>query len=284
MSHMPVCGWLRPAAAWLKRSVNALTQGWDDETHDVALREHIDYVARRVARDDPARGRWCVSGECAVVWTDASSIATGVVIESTDGNVLEDGCWPRCWLRREDTTHINMAELDAMVRGVNLAIAWNMTKIHLKTDSATVHRWVEDALTGRTRLRTKAQGEMLIRRRVDLIRQLKDEMGLDLTAQLVPSAQNHADKLTRVPSDWIRSWNGAVEQRAADSTEHDSDSNDARRVKQVTREQAMHEDTVETVADEALERDVSAASAGAMIAVAAAENRKPNLIWKPRRT
>ena len=120
----------------------------------------------------------------------------------------------------------------------------------------------------------------MIRRRVDLIRQLKDEMGLDLTVQLVPSAQNHADKLTRVPSDWIRSGNGAVEQRAVDSTEHDSGSNDARTIKQVTREQAMHEGTVETVADEALERDVSAASAGAMIAVAAAENRKLNLETK----
>ena len=76
---------------------------------------------------------------------------------------------------------------------------------NLMTDSAAVHRWVEDALTGRARLRTKAQGEMLIRRRIDLIRQLKEEMKMSFSVQLVPSAQNRADKMTRVPSDWIRS-------------------------------------------------------------------------------
>lgn len=200
VGHLPVGGWLRPAAAWLKRSVNALTQGWDDETNDARLREHVDDVARRLASDDPARGAWCVSGDRAVVWTDASSIAYGVVIETEDGAVAEDACW----LRREDTAHINMAELDAMVRGVNLAIVWGMKTVQLKTDSATVHRWVEDALTGRARLRTKAQGEMLIRRRIDLIRQLQEELGISLSVQLVPSAENRADVLTRVPSDWLR--------------------------------------------------------------------------------
>ena len=201
VAHFPVCGWLRPAAAWLKHSVNTLTHGWDDVTRDGDLRNQLDYVSRRVATDDPARGRWCVSGDSAVVWTDASSIAYGVVMESEAGDVIEDACW----LRRDKTVHINMAELDAMVRGVNLALAWGMRKVHLKTDSATVHRWVEDALTGRTRLRTKAQGEMLIRRRVDLIRQLRDEMGICLSVQLVTSAQNCADKLTRVPNEWVRS-------------------------------------------------------------------------------
>ena len=165
VAHLPVGGWLRPVAAWLKRSVNALTQGWDDVADDAELREHVNYVARRVSADDPARGRWCVAGDSAVVWTDASSIAIGVVVEAEDGNVIEDACW----LRREGTTHINMAELDAVVHGLNLAIAWGMKTVHLMTDSAAVHRWVEDALTGRARLRTKAQGEMLIRRRIDLI-------------------------------------------------------------------------------------------------------------------
>ena len=206
VAHLPVCGWLRPAAAWLKRSANSLTQGWDDVTHDAALRDQINFVARQVASDDPARGRWRVSGDYAVVWTDASSIATGVVIESRDGHVIEDACW----LRREDTTHINMAKLDAMVCGVNLAIVWGMKTVHLKTDSATVHRWVQDALTGRTRLRTRARGEMLIRRRVDLIRWLREELELDITIQLVPSAHNRADKLTRVPTDWTRSRDAVV--------------------------------------------------------------------------
>ena len=44
--------------------------------------------------------------ETAVVWTDASSITYGVVVESDDGNVIENACW----MGHEDTSHINMAE------------------------------------------------------------------------------------------------------------------------------------------------------------------------------
>ena len=200
VAHLPVCGWLRPAVAWLKRRVNALTRGWDDVTEDSTLREQLRSVMDRVTREDPARGPWRVTGNEATVWVDASSIATGVVVESPEGAVVEDACW----LRTDTSTHINMAELEAALRGVNLAIAWGMKSIALQTDSATVHKWISDALSGRARLRTKAHGEMLIRRRVDLIRQLVSEFQLSLSVRLVPSAENRADDLTRVPKDWVR--------------------------------------------------------------------------------
>ena len=197
---VPVCGWLRPAAAWLKRRVNAVTHHWDDVTDDPGLREQLTYVAERLARDDPARGQWHVSGDSAVVWTDASSVAVGVALETPEGHVIEDGSW----LRKDEATHINMAELDAALRGVNMAIAWGMRVVELRTDSATVRRWVDDALTGRTRLRTKAHGEMLIRRRVDIIKQLAAEYSLQLTVTLVRSEDNKADCLSRVPAEWLR--------------------------------------------------------------------------------
>ncbi|XP_043201309.1 uncharacterized protein LOC122370107 [Amphibalanus amphitrite] len=191
VAHLPVCGWLRPATAWLKRRANAVTRGWDDMTADRTLQAQVDHVAERVNSDDPAHGVWCVSGDAAVVWTDASSLAAGVVLETADGGPVEDACW----LRREAaaSTHINMAELDAAVKGINLAIAWGMKTIELRTDSATVHRWIDDALSGRARLRTKAHGEMLIRRRVDLIRQLVEEMGLVLTVTLARAVVHHCD-------------------------------------------------------------------------------------------
>lgn len=201
VAHLPVCGWLRPAAAWLKRRVNALTRSWDQPTDDATLRKQIDCVAGRLASDDPARGRWHVSGDRAVVWTDASSVAAGVILETPAGDAIEDACW----LRRDETAHINMAELDAAVRGVNLAIVWGMRCVELRTDSSTVHRWIGDALSGRARLRTKAHGEMIIRRRIDMVKQLVDEFGIELTVVLVPSAHNRADRLTRVPAEWVRS-------------------------------------------------------------------------------
>ncbi|KAF0310060.1 hypothetical protein FJT64_018880 [Amphibalanus amphitrite] len=95
VAHLPVCGWLRPAVAWLKRRVNQMTRAWDDVTDDAALRAQLDYVAGRLNGDDPARGTWCVEGDAMAVWTDASSLATGVVLESADGDVIEDACWLR---------------------------------------------------------------------------------------------------------------------------------------------------------------------------------------------
>ncbi|KAF0313668.1 Pyruvate kinase [Amphibalanus amphitrite] len=145
----------------------AVLAGWDDPTEDVGLRGQVDHVVARLNDSDPARGPWRLKGDKLVVWTDASSIAAGVVLEDPEGGVVEDASW----LRPESKAamHINMAELDAALSGVNMAIAWGITIIDLCTDSATVHKWIDDALTGRSRLRTKAHGEMLIRRRIDVI-------------------------------------------------------------------------------------------------------------------
>ena len=202
VSHLPVMGWLRPAAAWLKRRANALTDGWDDPVTDMTLRTQVSHVADRLAEADPARGPWQLKGEKLVVWTDASSVASGVVLEDVDGGVVEDASW----LRPESkaTAHINMAELDAALSGINMAVAWGITNIDLRTDSATVRKWIDDALSGRSRLRTKAHGEMLIRRRIDVIRQLVEEFNLTMTVGLVKSADNPADALTRVPKEWLR--------------------------------------------------------------------------------
>lgn len=44
-------------------------------------------------------------------------------------------------LAQKDTVaHINMAELDAAIRGVNLAIAWGMRSFDLRTGLAAVHK------------------------------------------------------------------------------------------------------------------------------------------------
>lgn len=68
------------------------------------------------------------------------------------------------------------------------------------TDSSTVCHWVNDGLTGRARLRTKAASEMLFRRRINIIVSLVRECGLALTVTL----ENKADALTRVPQWWLK--------------------------------------------------------------------------------
>ena len=155
--HLPVCGWLCAATAFVKRRANMLTSTWDEEIHDECLHYMLEDMYQRVMSHDPAGGRWDVDGEEATVWVDASSLALGAVLE-VSGHVVEDGTW----LRHDDASHINMAELDAVLKGINLAIMWNMKKLHLCTDSLTVYHWVSDTLTGRARVKTKASSEMLI--------------------------------------------------------------------------------------------------------------------------
>ena len=165
--------------AWLKRRVNSLTRGWDDATDDQALQAQIRHVVQRLEEADPTRGPWRLTGDRLIVWTDASSIANGVVLEDPGRGTVEDASW----LRPEKRA----------------AVAWGVKVIDLRTDSATVHRWIADALSGKARLRTKAHGELLIRRRVEIIKQLVEELQLSVTIGLVRSADNPADALTRVP-------------------------------------------------------------------------------------
>ena len=135
IGHFPVCGWVRVATAFMKRRANSSTGTWDEDIHDELLRAMLEDTVRRVKQDDPAKGRWAVVGEEATVWVDASSLALGVVIE-VDGHVVKDASW----LRSEDSSfHINLAGLDAAMKGVNASLAWKLKKLHVRTDYMTVY-------------------------------------------------------------------------------------------------------------------------------------------------
>lgn len=204
VGHFPVCGWLRVATSYIKRRATAVTQGWDDPVQDSdEICRMLHETAARVRDNDPASGRWNVDEGTAAVWTDASSIALGAVLE-IDGSVIEDGCW----LRLDDASHINMAELDAAIRGVNMALSWKITKFRLITDSRTVYHWMSNALSGRSKLQTKAASEMLIRRRLSTLTALVSEYDLKVTVEFVNSSCNLADKLTRVPAGWLKQRTG----------------------------------------------------------------------------
>ena len=158
----------------------------------------ITEVVARVHQENSVRGKWCVDGPELDVWVDTTSLATGVSLEY-DRAVVEDASW----LRKMDTQHINLAELDAVPKGVNMALMWKATIVHIHTDSACVHKWVTDTLTVKARVRTRAASEMLIRRRLDALASLVKEYGLSVDAVLVRSEHNRADSLTRVPQRWF---------------------------------------------------------------------------------
>ncbi|GAB1600614.1 uncharacterized protein LOC115212112 [Argonauta hians] len=158
-------------------------------------------VITRVKREDPVKGEWHVSsGEAGVVWCDASSLTLGVILEM-GGVTVEDAAWLR---KKNDFSHVNVAELDAVMKGINLALKWGLRVIEIKTDSATVASWVRSAVTGDRRIKTKGAAEMLIKRRLGALEDLITEFHLKVSVMLVPSEKNKADVLTRVKKAWLQ--------------------------------------------------------------------------------
>ena len=124
--HLPLCGWLRVAIAFMRRRANSVIAGWDDETRDPPLIQMLSDIIARLAQKDPAQGDWSVDGREVTVWIDVSSLATGVVVESGE-SLIEDACWLRSAC---EDKQINLAELDAMSRGINLALQEKATVLH----------------------------------------------------------------------------------------------------------------------------------------------------------
>ena len=85
-----------------------------------------------------------------------------------------------------------------------MALKWGLKKITILTDSATVFGWLQSLLSGSNRVRVSGLSEMLVRRRLFLLGEMRDEFGIELSVQLVRSAENKADALTRVPQTWLR--------------------------------------------------------------------------------
>jgi transposase InsO family protein len=223
-SHYPVAGWLRPCCSYLKRRTSELM--WDGVVSEQILRMARE-MQQQVQADDPVRGVWTVpkirSGR---VWCDASSLAIGVVLE-IGARVVEDASWLR---KVDDAAHINLAELEGILKGLNLALAWQLRNLVIMCDSATVCAWMRSLLSGDKPLRVKGLGEALVRRRLSLIEDVIKEYGLVVEVTQVASCENKADCLTRVPQRWLLSQNlcaaavtagvSAVDIRAAHEEHH----------------------------------------------------------------
>ena len=151
--------------------------------------------------NDPVKGKWSVSAkkQCKV-WCDASSIAIGASID-IEGQIVEDAAWLR---KNDDSMHINVAELEAVLKGLNLAIKWGMKEADLVTDSVTVYNWVRSVITDSHRPKVSGLSEMIVRRRLGVIAELMATYDIKLDVSLVRSADNKADALTRVDQKWLK--------------------------------------------------------------------------------
>ena len=199
VGHYPMYGWLRVAVVAIKWCATSVSSGWDDEVRDATLQSMLTETVARVTHDDPVRGNWCVDGNEFTVWVDASLLTLGVALV-VDEFIIEDACWLR---PENDSRHINLAELDATLKGVNLVLQWQTRVPHIITDSVCVHQWITDALSRKAQLTTKASSEMLIRRRLATLVKTIREYDLTVDVALVQFCQNHTDHLTRVPFRWL---------------------------------------------------------------------------------
>lgn len=196
VGHYPVAGWLRIACGFIKRHSGGTK--WEDSIGDVA-RDMLSELMDAVANEDPVGGRWVAPGDFVRVWCDASSLAIGCALE-IDGEVLEDAAWLR---KKNDGSHINMAELDAVINGLNLAVKWQATDVEIVTDSATVFSWLKSTLSDRHKIRTHGMSEMLVKRRLQVVKELCTKFGMTVSTRWVQTAKNKADVLTRVRKRWL---------------------------------------------------------------------------------
>ena len=81
--------------------------------------------------------------------------------------------------------HINLVEVDAVVRGISLALKWQLKKILVVTDSTTVFSWVQSVLTRCHRIKPRGMAEMLVRRRFSVVKMLVEEYKLTLKVEWV---------------------------------------------------------------------------------------------------
>lgn len=197
VGHYPVAGELRPMCSLIKRLCES--RSWDTPVSSKVAECAIELLSK-VTCHDAVKGLWNVrnGGPC-VVWSDASSLAIGICLE-VDGRIVEDASWLR---KKGDCMHINVAELEAAIKGVNLAVRWGFKDITLKSDSSTVVSWIHNTLTKEQKVRTKGTSEMLVRRRLQLMEALRDEYNIHLRVNYVSTSKNRADVLTRVPKSWL---------------------------------------------------------------------------------
>lgn len=196
IGHFPICNWLRPYCAYIKRMTN--DNDWKDVV-DCRVGLKLLEVLTAVQINDPVGGNWYVSGDRCKVWCDASALAIGVAV-SVDDNIIEDATWLR---GKGDVSHINLAELEATIKGVNAAVKWGFKRIEIMTDSATVCSWLSTILHNDKKVKVSGLSEVLVKRRLELLSDLFRECELQVEVELVRSQANKADVLTRVPKKWL---------------------------------------------------------------------------------
>lgn len=198
--HYPVAGWLRVVSGYIQRQVASESLEWDAPISNDLKQLILEVDQRLRSEGDPVGGNWLVDDSAPMkVWADASAIAIGVTLE-VENREIEDAAWMR---PKDDPKHINCAELDAVIRGLNMALRWGRRDILIMTDSSTVYGWLQAIIKKTHNVKTRSLSEIVIRRRLDILKDILSDEMMKIDVKWVRSTENKADKLTRIPSKWL---------------------------------------------------------------------------------
>lgn len=53
-----------------------------------------------------------------------------------------------------DFSHINVTELEAVIKKINISLKWNLNDIEVKMDSFTVAKYINSTITGDPQVKT----------------------------------------------------------------------------------------------------------------------------------
>ena len=122
-----------------------------------------------VRQQDLVRGKWHVpKSEKGIKGCNVSSMVTGVSM------VVEDVAWLK---KKSGYNHINVAELDPTIKGVNLTMKWGLKEILIQTDSVTVCSWMHSMITNKEKVCMKL---LIILHHLGIPKETVDEFELKL--------------------------------------------------------------------------------------------------------
>ncbi|XP_065678270.1 uncharacterized protein LOC101240277 [Hydra vulgaris] len=196
IGHYPVAGSLRLQASYIKRLAGNIP--WCDFISE-DCKEKLKELLYRVEKEDPVGGKWLVpvNGK-AELYCDASSIELGAVL-LIGGVVVEDAALLR---PASDTHHINISELDSILRGLNLASKWGIKELTVYSESKSTVGWLNAVLKEEYCVKTWGISQLLVQRRLNTIKEVAKD--IQIAVQMIPSEINLADRLSQIPQKWCR--------------------------------------------------------------------------------
>ena len=226
-SHLPCVGPVRGQVSLLRSMLGKYIGGEHTRWKLPAPGDIVELVeSTRKQIKETRQYQWLIpTAGTFRLYTDASSVLIGGIIRMVEGGSESDDIEDFAAIAKGP--HINVSELDGVILGIQYVEKYAKigASIEIVTDSKSCFAWVECAIRDGI-IRTKAQNKSLITHRVRILKETFKQNQWKVQIRWVPSAENPADPLTRVPAKFIEAWkfyHGEIEPDLGGIELHSSD-------------------------------------------------------------